>query len=61
MMHLKHISTSISAAATSMLTQFAVSASVMHRARRRMASGEADTIPFFRGMAVGVDVMVPFS
>ena len=84
MMHLKHISISISAIATktaSMGITQAVSlemtkavekgafllacllmlggASANAQNQKKMATVEKDTIPFFRGMAVGVDVIGP--
>lgn len=67
MMHLKRISTSISALATKtgvllliacMLLVGSISTQAQSKAKK-MAVEEPDTIPFFRGMAVGVDLIGP--
>ncbi len=59
-MHPKHISTYILAIATS--TAFPICWGFSHvrpKARRRYIEQQPDTIPFFRGMAVGVDLIGP--
>ena len=57
-MHTKHISTYILAAATSMLSLFAVLPSPA-QSKKKIIEQQPDTIPFFRGMAVGVDLIGP--
>ena len=54
MMHTKHISTYILAAATSMLSLFAV-LPCQAQSKKKIIEQQPDTIPFFRGMAVGVE------
>ena len=56
MMHPKHISTYILAAATSMLSLFAV-LPCQAQSKKKIIEQQPDTIPFFRGMAVGVDLI----
>ena len=58
MMHPKHISTYILAAATSMLSLFAV-LPCQAQSKKKIIEQQPDTIPFFRGMAVGVDLIGP--